>query len=101
MITINSKELTMENRGVSYMEQTSHLAGCLLFWRKRVGNIVTVAKMTVAALILNIEEFPIISGNFMMEMSGVWRPTSAHGGRSEELTGDYETELLEIMKEWH
>lgn len=24
-----------------------------------------------------------------------------HGGRSEELTGDYETELLEIMKEWH
>ena len=51
------------------MEQTSHFA--------RVGNIVTVAKMTVAALILNIGEFPIISGNFMMETSGVWRPTSA------------------------
>lgn len=59
------------------MEQTSHFARVLAFWRKRVGNIVIVAKMTVAALILNIGEFPIISGNFMMEMSGAWRPTSA------------------------
>ena len=24
-----------------------------------------------------------------------------HGGRQEELTGDYETEILEIMKDWH
>ena len=59
------------------MEQTSHFARVLAFLEERVGNIVTVAKMTVAALILNIGEFPIISGNFMMEMSGVWRPTSA------------------------
>ena len=24
-----------------------------------------------------------------------------YGGRQEELTGDYETEILEIMKDWH
>ena len=24
-----------------------------------------------------------------------------HGGRQEELTGDYEAEILEIMKDWH
>ena len=24
-----------------------------------------------------------------------------HGGKQEELTGDYEEEILEIMKDWH
>ena len=24
-----------------------------------------------------------------------------HGGKQEELTGDYEAEILEIMKDWH
>jgi len=24
-----------------------------------------------------------------------------HGGRQEELLGDYESEMLEIMKDWH
>ena len=50
--------------------------------------------MTVAALILNIGEFH--DGDEWGVETNI-----RHGGRSEELTGDYETELLEIMKEWH
>ena len=34
---------------------------------------------------------------------GVWGVENnlRHGGKQEELTGDYETEILGIMKDWH
>ena len=35
MIAINSKELTMENGGVSFMEQTSHFARVLAFLEEK------------------------------------------------------------------
>ncbi|MEI3272923.1 MAG: hypothetical protein V8S13_06875 [Gemmiger formicilis] len=36
------------------MEQTSHFARVLAFLEEKMGVLVTVAKMTVAALILNM-----------------------------------------------
>ena len=51
----------------------------------------------MAALILITAACPII---FHDDMWGV-ENNLRHGGRQEELTGDYETEILEIMKDWH
>lgn len=77
MITINSKELTMENRGVSYMEQTSHFARVLAFLEEKGWKYSHCCEDDCGSIDFEYREFPIISGNFMMEMSGVWRPTSA------------------------
>lgn len=83
------------------MEQTSHFARVLAFLEEKGWKYSHCCEDDCGSIDFEYRGVPIISGNFMMEMSGVWRPTSATAARSEELTGDYETELLEIMKEWH
>ena len=101
MIAINSKELTMENRGVSYMEQTSHLARVLAFLEEKGWKHTNCREDDCGSIDFEYRGVPYHIWEFHDGDEWGVETNIRHGGRSEELTGDYETELLEIMKEWH
>ena len=87
MITINSKELTMENRGVSYMEQTSHFARVLAFLEEKGWKYSHCCEDDCGSIDFEYRGVPYHIWEFHDGDEWGVETNIRHGGRSEELTG--------------
>lgn len=83
------------------MEQTSHFARVLAFLEEKGWKYSHCREDDCDSIDFEYRGVPYHIWEFHDEDEWGVETNIRHGGRSEELTGDYETELLEIMKEWH
>jgi len=75
---------TAPEEGEREWNRQNGCCACALIWKKRAGNMNIMRRMAAEAWI-----FPI-----GVEMN------LQHGGRQEEVLGDYETKLIEMMDSW-
>ena len=82
------------------MEQTSHFARVLAFLEEKGWKYSHCCEDDCGSIDFEYRGVPYHIWEFHDGDEWGVETNIRHGGRSEELTGDYETELLEIMKEW-
>lgn len=81
------------------MENTERLTRVLDFIRQRGWNYTYSQEDGCGSIDFEYRGVPYHIWEFEENGWGV-ETNVRHGGRQEELSGDYETELLEIMKSW-
>ena len=81
------------------MEQTSHFARVLAFLEEKGWKYSHCCEDDCGSIDFEYRGVPYHIWEFHDGDEWGVETNIRHGGRSEELTGDYETELLEIMKE--
>ena len=83
------------------MEQTSHFTRVLAFLEEKGWKYSHCREDDCGSIDFEYRGVPYHIWEFHDGDEWGVETNIRHGGHSEELTGDYETELLEIMKEWH
>ena len=82
------------------MEQAAHLKRVLAFIQERGWEYTYSEEDGCGSIDFDYRGVPYHIWEFEDGEQGV-ETNLKSGGRQEELLGDYETELLELMKDWH
>ncbi|MBS6396046.1 MAG: kinase [Clostridiales bacterium] len=82
------------------MEETVRLQRVLAFIRERGWNHKSCQEDGCGSIDFEYRGVPYHIWEFYDGEWGV-ETNLRHGGRQEEFFGDYESEMLEIMKDWH